>query len=774
MAKIEINMDQIEKEFLFKRGNPLKKLLKASLDLFEARHTGILYGTNQTKINFLSTSMWDRGIMDKFDGRGIKGLILKMFGSHIVTARKLSPVFFFKTNQNGDIRDNDGIISYILRNCADYYKKGISVIICPDTDKYIHKSNEKYVQIPFFSYDGKNLKKPKDAIKVNTDIVKHFNSSNSIYIYLPDYGILVINTANVALLETKGSTFVREEALMQRLDVLIKLVELSSLAYLGQLTGKKGAQLLWRKEKHLRKASHELIANEKNYRDLYENAPIGYISMNPKGDILKCNQKAELLSGYDKDDLIGRNAVTLFWGQPEDNSNSVGIWESLANGEAVKDMELQMKPKNGKHIWISLSVDAIKDPSGKIVELRAMGMDISQRKGLEKQLFQAQKMEAIGTLAGGIAHDFNNILSPISGYTEMILMDVGKNDPGKKYLDVILDCVKHAKELVNQILTFSRQKKHEFNLLSAEDAVRESIILVRLFLPATIKVTETIDKSCGLILADPVQIHQLIMNLATNAYHAMEERGGTLDISLKVEKNLGKIFPKMAAEIRNYVRLTIKDTGTGIDPDIFNKIFDPYFSTKKEGKGSGIGLSVVHGIVESHDGYIRVESSKGEGTCFDIYFPMYLNKYLDGDPVNLKEMLIQTDIEDISIQAGTERILLVDDNKKVGVMGTQMLEKLGYTVTCFTNSLEALNVFRSHPDMFDAIVTDLIMPDLTGDQLAGKIYDIKPDVPVILCTGFGDTIDNHRLESPAIKGFLKKPVPIKELSYALRQVLDKN
>ncbi|MBC2703645.1 ATP-binding protein [Desulfobacula sp.] len=761
MAKIEIDIEEIEKNF-FKRGNSLKKLLKASLDLFEARHTGILYGTNQTKLKFLPTSMWDRGIMDKFDGRGIKGLILKIFGSSIVTARKLSPVFFFKTDQNGEVKDNDGIISYVLRNCADYYKKGIGVIICPDTDKYVYKKSEKYLQIPFFSYAGNGIEKSEDTILVDTRIVKHFNSSNSIYIYLPDYGILVINTADVALLETKGSKFIREKELTQRLDVLIKLVNTSSLASLGQLKGEKGSQLLWRKERHLRKTSLELIENEKKYRDLYENAPVAYFSMDNQGIIIKCNYTTSKLSGYEKEELTGR--YVMEFSVYDGGLIPDQVWAIFAQGESVRDVEMKFKHKNQGNIWISLSLDAIRDKDGDIFEIRATAIDISKRKALEKQLLQAQKMEAIGTFAGGIAHDFNDIIAPVSGYTEMLLMDTREGDPEIKYLDIILECAKHAKGLVNQILTFSRQKEHDLKPLSIGDAVRESVILVRAFLPATIKVNTNIDKTCRYILADPVQIHQVIMNLVTNAYHAMQEKGGTLDISLKVEKNLEQIFSELAAEVREYVRLTIKDTGTGIDPDIFNKIFDPYFSTKKEGKGSGIGLSVVHGIVENHDGYIRVESSKEKGTCFDIYFPM-CQKCLDVE---------QADPEEISIQAGTERILLVDDDKKVAVMGTQMLEKLGYTVTCFTSSLDALTVFRSNPDMFDAIVTDLIMPDLTGDQLAGKIYDIRPDVPVILCTGFGDTVDRHRLESPSIKGFLKKPVPIKELSYALRQILDKN
>ncbi len=380
----QFDFDTLEKDF-FKRGNPIKKLLKVSLDLFEAKQTGVLYGTNKSKARFLPTSLWDRGIMDRFDGMGVTGLILKMFGTYIVAARKLSPVFFYKKDENGKTKDNDGIISYVLRNFSDYYKKGIRVIICPDTANIARQGAEEYIEIPFYSYNGNLIEKSERGIKLDARIVKHFNSSNSIYIYLPDYGILVLNTANTGLLETKESRFVNTEELIKRLDLLMKLVEKSSLAYLGHLKGKKGAQLLWRKEEHLRKTSHELIENEKNYRDLYENAPIAYISLNSKGDILKCNKMAEVLSGYGRDDLIERNAITLFFGQQGKNNNTTSILETLASGKDSKDMEFKMKPKNGESFWVSISIDSIIDSAGNIVEFRAVVMDISRRKSLEKQ-----------------------------------------------------------------------------------------------------------------------------------------------------------------------------------------------------------------------------------------------------------------------------------------------------------------------------------------------------------------------------------------------------
>ncbi len=313
-----LNFQSIESDF-FKGKTSLKQLLAISLDLLGAQQTGLLYGTNASHMRFLPSSSWDRGVMDRFDGRGVTGLILRLVGTYIVTAKKLSPVFFYKTEADGGQRENDGIIAYVLRNCADYYKKGINVVICPGTDKFLKDGQDLggYHQIPFFIYNGTQISKPKTHIKVDTRIVKQFKSTNSIYIILPDYGIMVINTADEALLELRSDTFVREDDLRQRLDILIRLVETSSLAYLGQLKGRKGADLLWRKEEHLRKAYADLADNERKYRDLYENAPNAYFSMDADGVIFQCNRQAERLSGYFKKDLTGKNAYNLFGDQQD-------------------------------------------------------------------------------------------------------------------------------------------------------------------------------------------------------------------------------------------------------------------------------------------------------------------------------------------------------------------------------------------------------------------------------------------------------------------------
>jgi PAS domain S-box-containing protein len=766
----QLNLDTIEHSF-FKEKNPWKKLLAISLDLLDAKQSGILYGTNESRIKFLPTNMWDRGIMDKLNGRGVSGFFLRLFGKYIVAARKLSPVFFYKFLPGGERQENDGIIAYVLRHSVDYYKKGINIIICPDTSSFLNEAADinGYNYVPFFIYDGIRINRHDNGIKVDTRIVKHFKSNNSIYIILPDYGILVLNTADVGLMEVCDNHFVKEKILRERLDLLIKLVETSSLGYLGQLKGKKGAELLWRKEVHLRKTYLNLVEKEREYRDLYENAPISYLSMDRVGTIYRCNQQACLLSGYDKHELMGLNVLDLFANKKQPDQNFDSIWQTLKVGGAVKDMEFEMVCKNGNRVWISLSIDAIKSDAIKnkndnIVEIRAMGMDISQRKILEKQLFHAQKMEAIGTLARGIAHDFNNVLSPISGYAQMMLMDDTTRGVQKEQIGIILECARHAKDLVNQILTFSRQKEHDRILVKAGNAVADAMDLVSNFLPSSIKISTVIDPGCGYIMADPIQINQLMMNLVTNACHAMEQGGGKLDVLLERVEITPSTPGKAEIKPGAYVCLCVKDTGYGIEKEVLPHIFEPYFSTKVEGKGSGIGLSVVHGIVKTHGGYIQVESCKGKGTKFLIYFPVCRSRGEAWEETR----------PDLAVEFGTEQILLVDDDKKVAIMHTHMLERLGYGVTCFTDSPTALSVYAKNPKKFDLVITDLTMPDLSGFDLANQLVQINPDLPIILCTGLGDSIERGRKDAGCVQGFLTKPVEIKALSFTLRRLLDKD
>jgi CheY-like chemotaxis protein len=344
----------------------------------------------------------------------------------------------------------------------------------------------------------------------------------------------------------------------------------------------------------------------------------------------------------------------------------------------------------------------------------------------------------------------------------MLLLDTPDDSPQHHSLSKILAGAKRAGELVKQILTFSRQREHELKPLKVEIVVKEALKLIRSSLPTTIEILHNINKDYGLVMADPTQIHQITMNLCTNAFHAMEETGGKLTITLK-EVELETEDLKDPAMIPGpHVRLTVADTGPGMEQSIIDRIFDPYFTTKEEGKGTGLGLAVVHGIVKSHGGQISVYSEPGKGTEFQVCLPVIKKKE--------ETSKVETDAP---IQKGDERILLVDDQDMIVQIEKQMLERLGYYVTARASSTDALETFQMQPDKFDLVITDLTMPNMTGDKLAQKLMAIRPDIPVILCTGFSEKMSKEKVKSLRIKGFLMKPVVMKDLSGMIRKVLDK-
>jgi CheY-like chemotaxis protein len=372
-------------------------------------------------------------------------------------------------------------------------------------------------------------------------------------------------------------------------------------------------------------------------------------------------------------------------------------------------------------------------------------------------------MEAIGTLAGGIAHDFNNILVPIIAYAEMSMVHFNENDKLYQYLSGILKASHRAKDLVHQILTFSRHNEMTFEPILLQPVIRETVKFLRASIPSTIDIRTSIKKECGAIIGNPSQIHQIIMNLATNAKHAMEKDGGILEISLDEKE----IWPNDFNEMMDiypgrYARLTISDTGHGIDPAVMDKIFEPYFTTKRDGKGTGIGLSVVHGIVKTYGGSIKVSSKPDKGTRFAIYLPLVHRVSVpENDHCICK-----------GVGGGKEHILLVDDEPIVVSAEKEMLEGLGYRVTAMTNSLDAYEYFASNHDCIDIVITDMTMPRMTGAELSMKFLDIKPDIPIILCTGYSENFTEANANAIGIRKYVVKPFIMNRLAASLREVLE--
>ncbi len=437
----------------------------------------------------------------------------------------------------------------------------------------------------------------------------------------------------------------------------------------------------------------------------------------------------------------------------DDQGNSTGacVWEGY---NAVTDRwyvyyDRAIRWIDGRYVHLQVSTD--------ITNIKAMEQE---RRHTEIQLRQAQKMEAIGTLAGGIAHDFNNILSAIMGYSELALDDALHGRPSANYIREILKAGGRARDLVYQILTFSRQTESEAKPILVQPIVKEALKLLRASLPSTIAISGNTECK-AIVEADPIQIHQVIMNLCTNAGHAMRPTGGTLEVNLTTE-TLSSDFTEQqpSALPGEYLKITVKDTGPGIDLEILDRIFDPYFTTKKKGEGTGMGLAVVQGIVQGCNGFITVETLQGKGACFNVYLPVIQME----EPVQTK--VVRT------IPGGHERILFVDDEPPLADLSKQILERMGYRVIIKTSSLEALELFKSNPDAYDLVISDMTMPHMTGDVLTRRLRAVRPGIPVIICTGYSEKVTQEMIDRLKIRALIMKPIIRDELLLTVRQILD--
>ena len=512
-----------------------------------------------------------------------------------------------------------------------------------------------------------------------------------------------------------------------------------------------------------RKQAEETLRMEKEkFEILVEESPLAVSLIGEDGQYKYVNPKFFEMFGYTLEDVShGRAWFDKAYPDREYREEVISAWigdiENSHVGQA-RARTFTVRCKDGSEKFIHFRPVTMENGDQLVIY-----EDITQTRRLERQLRQAQKMEAIGTLAGGIAHDFNNILTPILVRTEMALMEIPAHSSVRLNLEEALEAGQRAKELVKQILTFTRQLDQEPISMNLSPIVKESLKLLRASLPSTIEIRKNIKADSGLVVADPTQMQQVVMNLCTNAAQAMNKMGSVLEVALsdaELDEETAKSYPGLSPG--SYVRLRVSDTGSGIEPGIKDRIFDPYFTTKAPGEGTGIGLAVVHGIVKSHSGLITVDSEPGKGTTFTVLLPTIGCK-----------VAVESKIFD-SLPTGNERILFVDDEKPIAKVTQQMLEGLGYEVESRTSSIEALAAFREHPDEFDLVITDMTMPNMTGKTLAQELIEIRPDVPVILCTGFSHVMNEEEALRIGIRAFVMKPLVMRDLAETIRKVLDNN
>lgn len=479
----------------------------------------------------------------------------------------------------------------------------------------------------------------------------------------------------------------------------------------------------------------------------------------PEGLIQYVNPAFEHLTGYSREEVLGKTPAIVRSGK-HDETFYESLWKTIKDGQTWSGHIVNMR-KNGTFYEEETSISPVFDDAGQISRFIAVKRDVTEKLQTERRIRQAQKMEALGALAGGIAHDFNNLLAAIMGYGEIASSELPEDSPLKSDLGQILAAGERAKQLVRQILLFCHQADEERRPVEVHLIFGEAMKLLRPSLPATIAIRSCIDKQAGMVMADPTQIHQVIMNLCTNAYQAMKDAGGTLEVGLapcviEFEDDQSRLgLPE-----GRYVRLWISDTGPGIPATLQERIFEPFFTTKGPSEGTGMGLATVHGIVSAHGGTITVLSESGNGARFDVYFPCLLkNSASDGK-------------QECGVRGGTECILLIEDEAALCRMVERALKKLGYRVHAVSDSIMALNLFLAEPGQFDIIITDHMMPRMTGLQLAESIRVVRPNMPMILLTGSIEAVDAETAHAHGFAAFVPKPANLNTVARTVRDVLD--
>jgi PAS domain S-box-containing protein len=506
-----------------------------------------------------------------------------------------------------------------------------------------------------------------------------------------------------------------------------------------------------------REAEVALRESEERYRRLIDDVRDAVFTLREDGLITSLNPAFETITGYACGEWIG----TSFWPlvDASDRDRAGAQFLRVLQGERTAPFEIQIRKKDGSSATVEFS--STRQTAGGRTSVVGIGRDVTERKRLAAQFLQAQKIEAIGTLAGGIAHDFNNILTGINGYLELARLTAGDNEGLKDYLDAALSGGMRAADLIRQIMAFSRQEDAQRKPIYLHYVVREALRLLRPTIPSTIEVITEFDKDAPAVLADPTQVHQIVMNLATNAWHAMKGKSGRLQITVDRTLISGDVHSSDGRTPPGpFCRISVRDTGHGMTPQTLERIFEPFFTTKPRGEGTGLGLSAVHGIMQNHGGHIRVTSQPGQGSCFELYFPAHEVGRHDTDSV------------DSQVNRGQgEAVLFVDDEAFLVRLASRLLESLGYTPYATTDAQEALALVRAQPDRFRVVVTDLTMPGLTGIELAEEIFKINPGLPIILTTGYTADGTEDRLKALGMLEILPKPPTREALARAVERAL---
>ncbi len=528
-----------------------------------------------------------------------------------------------------------------------------------------------------------------------------------------------------------------------------------------------GVVLVFQDSSNMREQEKKLQQSEDRFKNLFDYAPLPYQSLDVEGRVIEVNRTWLDSLGYEKSEIIGKYFSDFL--KPGWEENLKEHFPKIKTTGEVWGTQLELRRKDGSYIDAQFDGKILKNSDGEFVQTYCVFKDISVEKQLEEQvekqgiaLMQAHKMEAIGNLAGGIAHDFNNILASMMGFTELILLDAPKGTEIRSHLEEILRSGQRAKKLVKQILTFSRKEELEKKPIPINSVITEVVSLMRATTPSNIEIKTRTGPDSIVVNANATQMNQVIMNLVTNAVHAMDDNGIIEITSRQIHFDHSDVLQYPDLEAGEYVKISVSDTGCGIAGENIDAIFEPYYTTKTRGKGTGLGLAVVHGIIKLHHGHIHVQSEQGKGTTVNVYLPLADQPLIESATPAAHETA-----------RGSERILFVDDEPVIVRLQKRILERLGYLVTSTTNSLDALEKFRTNPDSFHLIITDATMPHMTGEKLCEAAKKIRPDIPVILCTGYSEKVSEETATKFSIDAFLMKPVEPDQLLNTIRKLLDK-